>query len=69
MGLSIVSGPGMNLASYILLQRKRLKSLKQFTKSDAGEVVENGKPSFTVHKNANQYDHSGKQYRDFSKTK
>lgn len=32
MGLSVVSGPGMNLASYILLQWKRLKSLKQFTK-------------------------------------
>lgn len=40
-----------------------------YKKNDAGEVVENGKPSFTVHKNANQYDHSGKQYRDFSKTK
>lgn len=32
IGLSVVSGPGMNLASYILLQWKRLKSLKQFTK-------------------------------------
>lgn len=38
-------------------------------KNNAGEVVENGKPSLTVQKNADQYDHSGNQYSDFSKTK